>query len=158
MEDTESLAAALGRIPSGLFVLTARDGERETAMLASWVQQCSFVPPLVTVAVRADRGILDLLAEGAAFVLNVLPEGGKSLLGHFGKGFLAGESAFDGLAVARDADGSPVLLAAHAFLACRVIDRVAAGDHVLIIGRVERGGVLHDGRPTVHVRKNGLKY
>ena len=45
--DPEALAAALGRVPSGLVVLTARHGARETGMLASWVQQCSFDPPQV---------------------------------------------------------------------------------------------------------------
>ena len=34
----KSLAAALGRIASGLFILTARQGKAETGMLASWVQ------------------------------------------------------------------------------------------------------------------------
>jgi flavin reductase (DIM6/NTAB) family NADH-FMN oxidoreductase RutF len=145
-------------VPSGLFVLTARDGRRETGMLASWVQQCSFDPPQVSVAVRAGRYILDWLAEGRAFVLNVLPEGGKALVAHFGKGFEPGEPAFDGLEVRRDRDLPPVLLAAHAYLACRVVARLGAGDHTLVVGRVERGAVLHEGKPTVHVRKSGLKY
>src|SRR5882672_4348244 len=35
-EGHKQLAAALGRIPSGLFVLTFRQGEIETGMLASW--------------------------------------------------------------------------------------------------------------------------
>src|SRR5438874_8727460 len=72
-------AAALGRVPSGLFVLTARHGTRETGMLASWVQQCSFDPPQVSMAVRKGRDVLDWLADGAAFVLNVLAEGQKQL-------------------------------------------------------------------------------
>jgi flavin reductase (DIM6/NTAB) family NADH-FMN oxidoreductase RutF len=155
----ESLAAALGRVPSGLFVVTARDGDRETGMLASWVQQCSFDPPQVSVAVRKGRYILDWLADDAAFVVNVIPEGAKALVAHFGKGFEPGEPAFEGLKVRRDAETPPVLLTAHAYLACEVVTRVdAAGDHVLVIGNVIAGAVLHDGKPTVHVRKNGLKY
>ena len=154
----DSLAAALGRVPSGLFVLTARDGAAETGMLASWVQQCSFDPPQVTVAVNKGRDVLDWLADGAPFVLNVLPEGGKALVAHFGKGFARGEPAFAGLDVARERDTPPVLLAAHAYLVCRVVSRVDAGDHVLLIARVTTGTVLHDGKPTVHVRKNGLRY
>jgi flavin reductase (DIM6/NTAB) family NADH-FMN oxidoreductase RutF len=156
--DAEALAAALGRIPSGLFVLTARDGTRETGMLASWVQQCSFDPPQVSVAVRKGRDVLDWLRDGAAFVVNVVPEGGKALVAHFGKGFGPDEPAFEGLAVRRDGEIPPVLLSAHAYLACRVVSRADAGDHVLVIGRVERGAVLNQGGPIVHVRKNGLKY
>ena len=60
-DPSDALAAALGRIPSGLFVLTATSGGAETGMLASWVQQCSFDPPQVTVAVNKERDVLDAL-------------------------------------------------------------------------------------------------
>lgn len=157
-DPSESLAAALGRVPSGLFVLTARHDGAETGRLVSWVQQCSFDPPQVSVGVNKAGGVPDGLPDGAAFVLNVIPEGGKALIAHFGKGFGPGEPAFEGLDVRRDGETPPVLLAAHAYLVCRVTNRVDAGDHVLVIGRVTAGGVLHDGKPTTHVRKNGLRY
>ena len=155
---SESLAAALGRIPSGLFVLTVRNGDDETGMLASWVQQCSFDPPQVSVALNKQRDVLEWLADGTQFVLNVIPEGGKALIAHFGKGFDRGEPAFEGLEVTRERETPPVLLASHAYLVCRVVGRIDAGDHLLVIGRVTAGAVLHDGKPTVHVRKNGLRY
>jgi flavin reductase (DIM6/NTAB) family NADH-FMN oxidoreductase RutF len=154
----DSLAAALGRIPSGLFVLTACNGTDETGMLASWVQQCSFDPPQVSVALNKVRDALDWLAPGAPLVLNIVPEGGKALVAHFGKGFARGEPAFADLEVAREDGTPPVLLAAHAYLVCRVVTRLDAGDHVLVIARVTGGAVLHDGKPTVHLRKNGLRY
>ena len=58
-----TLSAALGRIPSGLFILTVRHGSKETGMLASWVQQCSFDPPRLTMAIRKGRDVLDWLTE-----------------------------------------------------------------------------------------------
>jgi flavin reductase (DIM6/NTAB) family NADH-FMN oxidoreductase RutF len=150
--------AALGRIPSGLFILTTRHGDAETGMLASWVQQCSFDPPQVSVALGRGRDVSAWLVEGAAFTLNIVAEGHRQFLSHFGKGFEPGEAAFDGLAIHR-ADGSaPVLAEALAYLECRVVGRCPAGDHDLIIGRVVGGRVLHDGRPTVHVRKSGAHY
>ena len=79
-------------------------------------------------------------------------------MAHFGKGFEPGQPAFTGLEVARERETPPVLLASHAYLVCRVVNRVDAGDHVLVIARVTAGAVLHDGKPTVHVRKNGLRY
>lgn len=155
---SEALAAALGRVPSGLFVLTAKSGARETGMLASWVQQCSFAPPQLTVALNNQRYALEWLAPGAAFVINVIPEGGKALIAHFGKGFEPDEPAFEGLDVARDGETPPVLLASHAYLVCRVAQRVAVGDHTLVIGEVTAGAVLQDAKPAVHTRKNGLRY
>src|SRR3954465_4436249 len=108
-EALQALALALGRVPSGLFVLTARQGERETAMLASWVQQCSFDPPQVSVAVRRDRYIHGLLMDGAAFPLNIVPIHATEFLKHFGKGFEVGEPPFEGFAVERTAAGVAVL-------------------------------------------------
>jgi flavin reductase (DIM6/NTAB) family NADH-FMN oxidoreductase RutF len=156
--DVEPLAAALGRIPSGLFVLTARRGESETGMLASWVQQCAFDPPAVTACVRTGRFVLDWLEVGAALVVNIIPECGKALVAHFGKGFDAGEPAFAGLSVERAGDSPAVLRDALAHLVCRVTARVDVGDHVLLVARVESGAVHADGKPTVHTRKNGLRY
>jgi flavin reductase (DIM6/NTAB) family NADH-FMN oxidoreductase RutF len=158
MSAINSLAAALGRIPSGLFILTVRHGAKETAMLASWVQQCSFDPPRVTVAIKKGRELLRWLTDDAAFVLNVLPEGAKSLIGHFGKGFELGEEAFNGIKLAKERETAPVIAAAHAYLGCRVVNRIDAGDHVLLVAGVETGAVINDGKPTVHLRKNGLTY
>ena len=150
--------AALGRIPSGLFVLTVRNGAKETGMLVSWVQQCSFDPPRLTIAIRKGRDVLEWLKDGAAFVLNVLPEGAKNLIGHFGRGFELGAAAFNGIKLAKEREAAPILADAHAYLGCRVVDRAQAGDHVVLIAQVNSGAVLNDGKPTVHVRKNGLTY
>lgn len=38
-------ALAMGRVVGSLCVLTAKDGDAEGAMLASWVSQASFDPP-----------------------------------------------------------------------------------------------------------------
>ncbi|MFO0926761.1 MAG: flavin reductase family protein [Gemmataceae bacterium] len=158
-EAVQAMAMALGRLPSGLVILTARQGDRETGMLASWVQQCSFDPPQVTVAVRSDRDILAWLPVGAAFTVNLLIEDQTSLLIHFGKGFALDQPAFTGLDVERIAGEAPVLPDTLAYLLCRVTARYPAGDHDLIIGTVIGGRVLDlEARPYVHVRKNGLRY
>lgn len=157
-EAGKSLAAALGRVPSGLFVLTARHGDAETGMLASWVQQCAFEPPQVSVAVRRERPVLDWLTPDALFNLNVLSEGQTSLLKHFGRGFTLEQPAFVGLDVERPQGGPPVLTAALAVLFCRVAARYETGDHTLLIATVEAGRLLGEGRSYVHLRKNGLSY
>jgi hypothetical protein len=42
---------AVGRVVGALCVLSAKNGDAESAMLASWVSQASFVPPGITIAV-----------------------------------------------------------------------------------------------------------
>lgn len=161
MADSESgkeMLAALGRIPSGIFILTARNGEAETGMLTSWVQQCSFTPPLVTVAVRKDREINGWLAPGSLLVLNILDEDQTDMIAHFGRGFAPGEPAFVGIPVDSLAGGPPVLREALAYLACQVVQVHPAGDHSLYITQVTGGRMIGGGKPMVHVRKSGQHY
>ena len=51
----ESIAPVLGRVASGIYILTIRNQDQETGMLASWVLQAGFEPPMVTVAVKKGR-------------------------------------------------------------------------------------------------------
>ena len=153
-----ALAAALGRIPSGLFVLTvARDGVA-TGMLVSWVQQCSFAPPQLSLAIRGDREIAALLGAGALFTLNILEASQTDMIVHFGRGFALTQDAFAGLEAQHRPPRGVVLAEALGYLECEVVERVPAGDHDLFVGRVLAGELLDEGQPMVHIRKNGLHY
>jgi flavin reductase (DIM6/NTAB) family NADH-FMN oxidoreductase RutF len=152
------LASALGRIPSGLFILTIARDQLETGMLASWVQQCSFEPPQLSVAIRGEREIAGLLEPGTLFTLNILEAAQTDMIGHFGRGFALHEEAFAGLEVRRDPPHAPVLTEALGYLECAVVSRCSAGDHDLFIARVVAGELLDEGQPMVHIRKNGLHY
>jgi flavin reductase (DIM6/NTAB) family NADH-FMN oxidoreductase RutF len=152
------MAAALGRIPSGIFILTLTRDHIETGMLASWVQQCSFEPPQLSVAIRQGRDIIGLLGEGAAFTLNILEAAQTDMIGHFGRGFTLEQDAFAGLEVRRPPGKGPILEESLAYLECQVVGRIPAGDHDLFLGRVLTGELLDEGQPMVHVRKNGLHY
>jgi flavin reductase (DIM6/NTAB) family NADH-FMN oxidoreductase RutF len=157
-EAQRQLAAALGRVPSGLFVLTARRGEAETGMLTSWVQQCSFEPPLLTVAIRKERPVARWLTTSAEFTLNILDHTQTDMVAHFGRGFDLGQPAFEGLEVTRPEDAAPVLQEAVAYLVCRVVGHHPTGDHDLFLGQVIGGQVLGEGPPMVHIRKSGAHY
>jgi flavin reductase (DIM6/NTAB) family NADH-FMN oxidoreductase RutF len=154
----KSMHAALGRIPSGLFIVTLARPGVETGMLASWVQQCSFKPPLVSLAMQRGRAITELLPKGSKFTLNILESSQTDMIAHFGKGFAPNEDAFQGLDVTREQDQGPILTEALAYLVCQVNDRYPAGDHELFLAELIGGGVLDDGQPMIHVRKNGTHY
>uniref|UniRef100_UPI003F69BAAA diflavin flavoprotein n=1 Tax=Vulcanococcus sp. TaxID=2856995 RepID=UPI003F69BAAA len=155
------LDKALGRLSGGLYVVTARQEERASAMVASWVSQASFEPPGITVAVAKDRAIEALMQVGDRFVLNILREDNhQGLLRHFLKRFppaadrFAGVSTLDGVA-----EGGPVLGDALAFLGCRVLQRMEGPDHWIIYAEVEQGNVADSQASTaVHHRKVGNHY
>lgn len=150
--------AALGRLPSGIYILTVGEGNAATGMLASWVQQAAFEPPMVSVALKRGRHVTERVEAGEPFVLNVVGEGQKHLLKHFGKGFEPGEAAFEGIAIARTACGAPGLADAIAIAECQIAAAADAGDHRVIVAEVTAGEVLSDTPPMVHVRKRGDHY
>ncbi len=161
MKETDpqkQLAAALGRVPSGVFIVTVRHGDAETGMLASWVQQCAFNPPCVSLAIKQGRPVGPWLQPGAVLTVNVLDDSQTDLLIHFGKGFALDQPAFDGLEVERRPDAAPVLMESLAYLDCRVTARYPVADHELIVGEVIGGRLLGEGHPMVHIRKSGMHY
>jgi flavin reductase (DIM6/NTAB) family NADH-FMN oxidoreductase RutF len=157
--NNEPMGAALGKVASGIVILTARRGDQETGMLASWVQQASFEPPMITVAVKNGRYIADWIRATGVLAINILGDGQKSFLAHFGKGFAPDEPAFDGMQVERRATGVPILSDSLGFLDCRCAGTIEAGDHTVFLAEVVDGG-LHgdDEQPMVHIRRSGFKY
>ena len=157
-EPDPGLATALGRIPSGVSILTARRGEQATGMLTSWVQQCAFEPPHVSVAVKQGRPMNAWLTPGSHFVLNLLAEEHKNLVAHFGRGFALETPAFQGLELAASPHNQPALVRALGYLECEVASRVVVGDHDLLLARVVSGVMQGTGEPMIHLRKSGFRY
>jgi len=154
------LEKALGRISSGLYIITAKKGEVTSAMLASWVSQASFQPLGFTVAVAKDRAIESLMQVGDTFVLNILEEGNyAALMKHFLKRFPPGGDRFAGIRTRPAENGSPILGDALAYLECTVTSRMEVSDHWIVYCTVQEGKVSDpDGMTAVHHRKVGTYY
>ncbi|MEH1989271.1 diflavin flavoprotein [Nostoc sp.] len=151
---------AVGRIVGSLCVLTAKEGDRSSAMLASWVSQASFNPPGLTIAVAKERAVETLTHTGNKFVLNILKEGNHlGLMKHFLKPFGPGQDRFADVATEETESGSPILTDALAYLECSVQNRMESGDHWLVYATVESGKLLdNDGVTAVHHRKSATHY
>ncbi|MCE9590053.1 MAG: flavin reductase family protein [Planctomycetes bacterium] len=155
----QAIAAALGRIPSGLFILTAQHEDRRAGMLASWVQQVCFQPPMVSIAIGKGRPIMPLISESRRFGLCQLPKNEKGILRKFAGGSDGIQDPFLGLELVHDSVLTlPLLAHTLGFLECELTCHMdVEGDHDIFVGIV-RNGQYFGGEPHVHVRDNGLKY
>jgi flavin reductase (DIM6/NTAB) family NADH-FMN oxidoreductase RutF len=161
METTKSKTfdPVLGRVPSGVYILTIGTGPRATGMLASWVMQAGFEPPMVSVAVKLGRYVCEWLSEGQPFVLNLVGEGQKTFLRHFHEGFEPGKPAFEGLTISHCARGVPILCDAVGHMECEPVRHIDSGDHRIFLANVVRGRLMHEAvHPMVHIRKSGERY
>lgn len=155
-----NMEKALGRISSGLYIVTTKKGDVSSAMLASWVSQASLQPLGFTIAVAKDRAIDSLMQIGDRFVLNVLEEGNyHELKKQFLKRLHPGADRFAGVKTRTAKNGSPILIDALAYMECEVQSSIECSDHWILYCTVQEGRVSkNDALTAVRHRKVGNYY
>jgi len=153
------LARALGRIPTGLFVVATQAADGPLGFVASFLVQTGFAPPMLCVAVGRDRDHLAAIRSRGYFGVSILDESSRDAMGVFFRKYPPGQGPFDQLDVGEAPDGSPVLEGALAWLECKLVGEFdAGGDHIVVFGEVTHASLQREGDPHVHLRKNGLSY
>lgn len=154
----EAIGRALGMIPSGIFVVTARRDAVRAAYVGSWIQQAAFEPPSITIAMNKQRPLLSLLSNGSGIGVNILGRGQSALYARFEPGFALTEDPFAGVATQTLITGVPLLCETLAYLDCRVKSLIDAGDHTIVLAEVLAGGAQPDGEPMTYTRQSGFTY
>ncbi|MBV8462796.1 MAG: flavin reductase family protein [Acidimicrobiales bacterium] len=156
----------LWSLPTGLYVVGSRSGDRRNLMTCSWIMQVATSPKLVAVAIERSSLTWQLVEESGWFSISALDRADRALVRRFVKPADDVELddhgravAIGGTAVTETLGGVPRLRAARAWLACtRRASGVADDDsvsHRLVVGEVvDVGGPVADdpggaGRPEV---------
>lgn len=145
----DEFRAAMSRLAAGVVLVTAQEppldpddptapAVEDVGMTATAFVSVSLDPPLVMVSLREGARMDDLLAEQPLWGVSVLSEGQRHIAGRFAmKGRISDRLLFQDLPYIRgEATGAPLLDGALATLECRTEQRVPAGDHTLVVGRV----------------------
>lgn len=158
VEEVPELAVAVGKIPSGLFIVTAAGEGRKEGYLGSWIQQVSFSPLMLQISIRPGRPCYDLIHAHRRFCVNVVGQKNGGLM----KPFWNPDSTpdpFEGLEWSVSRRGNILLQGALAALECEVRSAHQPGDHEIIFAEVVEGRVLHpEDKPLTHVRRSALGY
>ena len=129
--------AACGLFPTGVTVVTRlMPDQKPYGITVNSFTSLSLHPPLVLVCIGLRSPFLKGLAEGEAFVINVLGEDQEHLSIHFSKP--REEGRFRGVLWREGEHGVPLLDGAVATFQCELNHAVDAGDHRIIIGAVRR--------------------
>ena len=130
----EEVLKNMAHLTYGIYVLTTRFEETINGMIASWVSQVSYEPPLIMVAIHPGRYTHQLLAQSGYFALHILAREQKAFLSRF-KGPVPADK-FESIPWKEGVTGSPILADCIGCLECRVRQRLAPGNHTLFIGEV----------------------
>jgi flavin reductase (DIM6/NTAB) family NADH-FMN oxidoreductase RutF len=152
------LARALGKIPSGLYILTTQGDGQPLGFVASLVMQTGFAPPTLCVAIGKDRPHLAAIQKNGRFALSILDSASNSLMAPFFKRFPEGTSPFTGLATTLTPAGSIVFTEALGWIDCRLHSLHDTPDHTVVFAEATDGSLLRDADPKIHLRRSGLSY
>ena len=133
----------------GIYVLTARFEAAINGMIASWVSQVSFEPPLIMVAVHPNRYSHRLLEISGHFALHIIDKTQTDLLGRFKGPHPAAK--FDALTWHSGRTGCPILADCIGWMECRIVQTLAPGNHSLFIGEVVETGFNREDAPLCTV-------
>ena len=149
----------LWAMPSGLYVVGSRSGDRCNLMTCNWVMQVATTPKLVAVGIETASVTRSLIEESGSFSVNLLARRDRSIVRRFVKPVRDVDLDDAGLLVSLQGEpvhevtgGLPVLHAAVAWLTCSVTSTLAwdndaaaaPASHVLVIGEVVEVGASEE--------------
>ncbi|MEU4098197.1 flavin reductase family protein [Streptomyces sp. NPDC026673] len=146
LDTTLAFRATMGRLATGVSVITTRTGSTPIGMTASAVSALSLDPLQLLVCVGNHLFTRTAIAEHGRFAVNVLGEEGE----HLARSFAAPvPDRFAGVDIDED-HGVPVLRDAIATVVCDVSEALPGGDHTIFVGDARHFTHKTAGRPLVY--------
>lgn len=134
--DARTLRDAMGCFATGVTVVTAmgEDGE-PVGLTANSFTSVSLDPPLLLVCIAKTSGSLKVIEAASHFAVNVLHIGQQPISNTFAR---PGEDRFSSAPWQRGQYDTPLICGALANFECARHALHDGGDHVVLVGRVER--------------------
>lgn len=138
---------AMFKLSYGLFVVTAKEGEKDNGCITNTAGQVTSAPNRITLAVNKENYTHDMIRRTGVFNVSILSEKATfELFRHFG--FQSGKTVdkFADFQYAERADNGVYYITGgtNAYLSCRVVKTLDLGTHTLFLADVTGGEVLDD--------------
>ncbi len=134
----------------GLFVVTAREGDKDNGCITNTVQQVTTSPNVITLAVNKGNYTHGMIERTGVFNISIISEKADfSLFQRFGFQSGATVDKLAGYGSVKRAENGVLYVTEgiNAFICAKVINSVDMGTHTLFIAEVTDGGTL-DGAPS----------
>ena len=146
--DEAEFRTVLGHFASGVVVVTALHDERPAGFTCQSFFSLSLDPPLVAFAPGRGSTSWPKVAESGNLCINVLGSDQEALARTFAN---SGVDKFEGVGWTAARNGAPRLHDSLAWIDCTVEETHEAGDHYLVVARVD-GMEAGQGHPLIFYR------
>jgi len=134
-DDQRGFRRALGQFATGVAIMTASAGDKLAGVTANSFSSVSLDPPLVLWSLERKAQSLPVFREAGHFAVNVLAANQVALSTRFAS---PGEDKFAEVAWIPGSGGAPLIEGVAAWFECVRDAEHEGGDHLILIGRVER--------------------
>jgi len=147
----EDFRAVCSRFATGIAVLTVFDSQGNPhGLTVNSFSSVSAEPPLVLVCVDNSCALLPLFEAAPHFGLSFLEEGQQEISDRFA---FVPERRFEGVPWRASTIGDvPWIEGALGWMECRIVQRIPAGDHHILIGQVVAARATPEGQPLLYYR------
>jgi flavin reductase (DIM6/NTAB) family NADH-FMN oxidoreductase RutF len=149
--DPTSFRRLMGRWPTGVSVVTSRDGERDFGLTVNAFLSVSLAPPTILISLGHEADSTAVVRRAGRFAVNLLSQDQRALSERFARQGPP-EEKFRGVPVHRGPSGCALLDGTIATLEAAVTKAVEVGDHTLFVGVVDRLDVGGELAPLVFLR------
>lgn len=132
--DARALRDAFGTFATGVTVITATHAGERCGFTANSFTSVSLDPPLLLVCAAHGVSALPAIRAARAFGVNVLADAQEAVSRRFTQ---RGIDRFADADWREGPNGVPLLEGACAAFACSVLQDIEAGDHVILLGRID---------------------
>lgn len=133
--ETRALRNAFGSFMTGVTVVTTHDAQgRPLGFTANSFASVSLDPPMVLVCLAKTSQNLDAFLSAPGFAVNILAETQIDISNIFAR---PAADRFSSVTWQAGPHGAPLLAGAAAWFDCALHQTTEAGDHVILIGKVE---------------------
>ena len=135
--DSSHYRHVLSHLPTGVVVVTgvSAQGDPAGVTIGSFAS-VSLDPPLVGFFQGTESRTWPMISHSGSFCVNVLAQSQEELCWRFAKEATEGSDRFDEIDYTLSPNGSPVLPRVLAWIDCSIESVTPAGDHFLVLGRV----------------------
>ncbi|MCI8581516.1 MAG: flavin reductase [Dorea sp.] len=137
---------AMFKLTYGLFVLTAREGEKDNGCIINTAVQVTTEPNRITIAVNKKNYTHDMIQRTGIFNVSILTEESKfDTYKHWGFQSGAQTDKLEGMTCPRAENGAIYIAGeTNAYLSAKVVSSTDLGTHTLFLADVTGGEVLSD--------------
>lgn len=144
---------AMHKLSYGLFVLTARDGDRDNGCIVNTAIQAASAPNQLSVCVNKANYTNEMIQKTGKFVVSIISQGAEfDLFKHFG--FQSGRDVnkFDGFSdYARCENGlCYITKGTNAYISVTVTGTQDLGSHTMFVGTIDDMEILSDERSATY--------